>query len=215
MKIAIIGASGRVGSAVVREALARGHSVTAVSRSADRLSHLTEATPAVADLRDAASVSQAVAGHDAGVASQKGVDGDDATHRVIPDGAQTLLDVLPEAGVGRLVFCGGGAGLLLGGDRIMDLPIFPAEFQAEAVAQADALDLLRAADTPVVWSYACPSSIMLDEEPRTGKYRAEATDEILMDEEGDWAITLPDYAAAVVDAVESGSFARQRFSAVS
>ncbi|ACU72274.1 NmrA family protein [Catenulispora acidiphila DSM 44928] len=215
MKIAVIGASGRIGSAVAREALARGHSITAVSRNADRLTGVDGATPAVADLRDPASVAQAVAGHDAVVASLKGVDGDDASHRVIPDGAQVLLDVLAEAGINRLIFCGGGAGLLLGEDRIMDLPIFPAEFQAEAVAQADALDLLRAADTPVAWSYACPSSILLDEEPKTGQYRSEATDSILMDDEGDWQITLPDYASAIVDALESGEFARQRFSAVS
>jgi putative NADH-flavin reductase len=213
VKIAVIGASGRIGSAVAREALSRGHNVTAVSRSADRLTGLPEATAAVADLLDPESVSRAVAGHDAVVASLKGVDGDDESHRIIPVGAQTLLDVLAEVGVGRLVFCGGGAGLLLGEDRIMDLPIFPAEFHAEAVAQSDALDLLRASNSTVEWSYACPSSILLDDEPRTGEYRAVASDSVLMDDEDDWRITLPDYAAAIVDAVESGSFARQRFTA--
>jgi len=112
MKIAVIGASGRLGSAVAREALARGHRVTAVSRDAARLDSeygLADATPAVADVTDPPSIARAVAGHDAVVTAIKG-DGE-PPRRIIADAARTLLGALTGTGVGRLVFLGGGASI--------------------------------------------------------------------------------------------------------
>jgi putative NADH-flavin reductase len=211
MKIAVIGASGHLGSAVAREALARGHSVTAVSRDAERTRELADATAAVADILDPPSVARAVAGHDAVVASVK-MDGE-ASRPFIRDAAQTLLDVLAQTGVGRLVFLGGGASLLdLTGTPISEAVWFPEEFQDEARDQADALELFRAADTPVQWSYGSPSVVFLNDGPDTRTWRAVVGDSLLVTEDGSASqITTGDYAAAILDALESGSFIRQRF----
>src|SRR5882757_2221944 len=142
MKIAVIGASGRLGSAVAREALARGHRVTAVSRDAARLDSeygLADATPAVADVTDPPSIARAVAGHDAVVTAIKG-DGE-PPRRIIADAARTLLGALTGTGVGRLVFLGGGASLLDSTDSpISEAAWFPAEFRDEAQDQAEALE---------------------------------------------------------------------------
>lgn len=89
MKIAIIGANGNLGGAVAREAVARGHQVTALGRD-------------TADVTDPGSIKEAVSGHDAVVAAVKSPD------RLVPRGVQALLEALPAAGVDRLVFLGGG-----------------------------------------------------------------------------------------------------------
>ncbi len=72
MKIAVIGASSRSGRAIAREALSRRHQVTVIARNTSRLRDLECATTASADVLDPGSIKQAVAGHDAVVASVKG-----------------------------------------------------------------------------------------------------------------------------------------------
>ena len=65
MKIALIGSTGFVGSAVLTEALSRGHAVTALSRNPARLDARAGLSPVSADVLDPAQVQAAVAGHDA------------------------------------------------------------------------------------------------------------------------------------------------------
>ena len=193
MKIAVIGATGHLGSAVAREAGARGHQVTALNRS-------------TVDAADPASVAKAVTGHDAVVVGiQSGA-------RLVPRSAQALLEALPPAGVTRLVFLGGGGSLEYApGHRFVDSPDFPPEYLETARDQAEALGILRAAQTPVEWSYASPPPVHLVPGDKTGRYRAEARDTPLVDEDGESRVTVGDYAAAVIDTVENGSFIRARF----
>ena len=192
MKIAVIGARGHLGSAVAREATARGHLVTALG-SAD------------ADVTDPASTAAALAGQDAVVVAVKGPD------RLVPRGAQALLEALPKAGVNRLVFLGGGASLEdPNGRRFIDAPGFPAEYLETARDQAEALELLRAADTQVEWTYVSPPPMHLVPGERTGVYRVEARDTPATDARGESRITLGDLADATVDALEQGTFIRER-----
>lgn len=193
MKIAVIGATGRLGSVVAREATARGHQVTPLNRSS-------------VDAADPASVAKAVAGHDAVVAGIQG------GGRLVPRSAQALLEALPLAGVTRLVFLGGGGSLQYApGQRFVDSPDFPPEYLETALDQAEALAILRAARTPVEWSYASPPPVHLVPGEKTGRYRAEARDTPLVDGHGESRVCVGDYAAAVVDTVENGSFIRARF----
>lgn len=193
MKIAVIGATGRLGSVVAREATARGHQVTPLNRSS-------------VDAADPASVAKAVAGHDAVVAGIRG------GGRLVPRSAQALLEALPLAGVTRLVFLGGGGSLEYApGQRFVDSPDFPPEYLETALDQAEALAILRAARTPVEWSYASPPPVHLVPGEKTGRYRVEARDTPLVDGHGESRVCVGDYAAAVVDTVENGSFIRARF----
>jgi putative NADH-flavin reductase len=212
LKIAIIGASGHLGGAIAREALSRGHEITAIARDASRLRDLGGATVISADVLDPESIKGAVAGHDAVVASVTSrPDGQLVT---IPGAARTLLSVLPEVGVGRLVFAGGGGSLEAApGRRFVDLPEFPAGYKNEALAQAEALAILRADDSGVEWSYASPPPEHLIDGGKSGVYRMEATDRPVTDEHGESRITVADYASAIVDVLENHLFPRQRFTA--
>ncbi|MEU8890164.1 alpha/beta fold hydrolase [Streptomyces sp. NPDC048442] len=192
MKIAIVGASGNIGGAVAAEAAARGHQVTPLGR-------------ATTDVSDPAALAEAVAGHDAVVVGVKGPD------HLVPRSAQALLKALPEAGVPRLVFLGGGGSLEYApGERFVDSPNFPAEYLETARDQTEALDLLRAAQTPVEWTYVSPPPMYLVPGPKTGSFRTEARDTPITDADGESRISVGDFAAAVVDTLEQGTFVQKR-----
>src|SRR6478609_2546361 len=134
MKIAVIGASGWLGGAVAREAVARGHEVTAIGRDEAKLRAVDGARVAIADVGDPESLRRAVAGSDAVVSAI--TDRSTADRSIIPRTARTLLDVLPAAGVGRLAVIGGGGSLEVApGVRAIDEPGFPEQYRAEALAQ--------------------------------------------------------------------------------
>ena len=69
MNIALIGATGFVGSAVLNELLQRGHRVTVLARNPAKLTPRDGLTVVAADAQDAAQVAKAVAGHDAVVSA--------------------------------------------------------------------------------------------------------------------------------------------------
>jgi putative NADH-flavin reductase len=106
MKILVIGASHGTGALCVKSALAKGHSVTAFSRTPTKLDITHPALTKVAgDFHDAASVRGAVAGHDAVIicASPSKL----GTIKEIPDyfsrGTKYCIDAMKEYGVKRLV----------------------------------------------------------------------------------------------------------------
>ncbi|WP_280266279.1 NAD(P)-dependent oxidoreductase [Nocardia wallacei] len=100
MRIAVFGASGTIGRLVVEQALARGHEVTAYSRSAENITKTHERLRiAEGDVLDPAAVQRAVAGQDAVVvtlgAGRKGV--------VRAEGTRTVIEAMTRTGVKRLV----------------------------------------------------------------------------------------------------------------
>jgi putative NADH-flavin reductase len=164
------------------------------------------------DVLDVEAMTELLAGHDAVVAAVKARD--EGETDVVPDAARALLDALPRAGVRRLVFLGGGGSLLSpSGQRFVDLPDFPRQYQADALAQVRALETLRGADGAVDWSYASPPPVHLVDGEGTGRYRVRAGDLPITDGEGESRITVPDYAAAIVDTLEGGRFVGARFTA--
>jgi putative NADH-flavin reductase/pimeloyl-ACP methyl ester carboxylesterase len=212
MRIAVIGATGHLGGAVAREALDRGHDVTAIARRVNGLHGLAGARAAEASVLDVDAMTALLAGHDAVVAALKARD--DGASDTVPDAARALLSALPRAGVRRLLFVGGGGSLQApSGRRFVDAPDFPAQYKDEALAQARALEILRDADGAVDWSYASPPPVHLVEGERTGRYRVRAGDLPVTDERGESRITIPDYAAAILDTLESGRFKGARFTA--
>ncbi|MFF2556429.1 alpha/beta fold hydrolase [Nocardia sp. NPDC058058] len=193
LKIAVIGARGNLGSAVVRAARARGIEVTALDRGG-------------VDVTDPASIKEAVAGHDAVVVAVKGPD------HLVPRGAAALLEALPPAGVDRLVFLGGGGSLEYApGQRFVDSPDFPAQYLETARDQSEALEIFRGSAAAVRWSYVSPPPVHLLPGEATGGYRAEARDTPIVDADGESRVSVGDYASAIVDAVQRDSFIRERF----
>jgi uncharacterized protein len=212
VKIAVIGASGWLGGAIAREALARGHSVTAIGRSASRLGELEGAAVVEADVGDREQLRRALAGHDAVVSSV--TDRTTSDRSIIPRTARTLLEVVPEAGVTRLLVVGGGGSLEVEpGVRGIDRPGFPAQYLDEALAQAEALDVLRSSSSALDWTYLSPPPHDLVPGEKTGHYRVLGGDRPVVDDQGGSRISSGDFASAAVDELEQPQFIRQRFTA--
>jgi putative NADH-flavin reductase len=212
MKIAVIGASGWLGGAIAEEALARGHDVVAIGRNAEKLVELDRAHLAIADLDDSGSIVRAVAGSDVVVSAVTDRSGDDRSR--IPATARRLLELAPQAGVRRLAFVGGGGSLEVApGQRAVDAPSFPEQYRAEALAQAEALAVLRSTGDDVVWTYMSPPPHHIVAGPKTSHYRVQAGDAPVVNDAGDSRITSGDFASAFVDELEQNRFARQRFTA--
>jgi putative NADH-flavin reductase len=199
MKIAIIGATGGVGSRLTHEALSRGHQVSAIARKANELAGKPGLTPVALDLADAGKLAAAVAGQDAVLVSIK-------YHTT--DGAKLLAN-LKKAGVKRLLAVG-GAGSLQDptGRDVVDNPEFPALWKDEALAAREFLRALRQ-ESALDWTLISPSAMLLPGE-RTGKYRVGA-DQLLVDDKGNSGISIEDLAKALVDELEEPRHSRKRF----
>ena len=131
---------------------------------------------------------------------------------MLREAAGGLLDGLGRAGVRRLVVAGGAGSLLVAsGQRLLDTPEFHDEWKPEALAAAEALEVFRAYEGPVDWSYVSPGAL-LEPGERTGHYRL-GGDELLVDEHGASRITMEDFAIAMLDETEEPRHVRERFTA--
>jgi putative NADH-flavin reductase len=210
MRIAVIGASGWLGGAVAREAAGRGHAVTAIGRDAHKLAALEGMTVAAADATDVGSIAGAIADNDAVVLAVTDRSGPDRD--VIPQAAQAVINALGRAGGPRLAMIGGGGSLLNEhGERFVDQPGFPEQHRPEALAQAEALALLRATPEQVDWTYLSPPPEHLTPGGKRGGYVVRDDDRPATDEAGESAISSADLAAALVDELERPHFTRRRF----
>ena len=199
MKIAIIGATGNVGSRLVNEALARGHQVTAIARGADKLAAQPGLTTKALDYTDTTRLAAALAGFDAVLNAVK-YHSADGTH---------ILDAVKRAGVGRLLAVGGAGSLEAApGLDVVDTPDFPALWKPEALAAREFLRTLRKEQT-VDWTMLSPSAL-LEPGERTGKYRV-GGDQLLVDAQGQSRISIEDLAKALIDELEQPRHSRKRF----
>jgi putative NADH-flavin reductase len=212
-KIAVFGATGNIGGHVVREALSRGHEVTALVRDPSRLdadgAGLTVVT--IGDALDADAIEAAVRGHDVVVSAIGAiVSGDRAMYR---KAAEAYVAAMRAAGAdsARLIVVGGAASLdVAPGVRLLDTPEFPEVYKPEATAHAAVLDYYRTV-SDVPWTYFSPA-IEIGPGERTGSYRT-GTDRVVFDADGGSRISHADYAAAMVDEIEKPEHVGERFTA--
>lgn len=209
MRIAMVGATGNVGGALLEEALARGHEITALVRSAGRLPARAGLREAVADVRDPGAVARAVAGLGAAVSAFSPGRDEAELRRLHVDGFRTLVQGLKQAGVPRLLVVGGAGSLEVApGVQLVDSAGFPDAYRETALATRDVLGLLRE-ERELEWTFLSPPAELVPG-PRTGRYRL-GGDALLVDGEGKSRITLADYAAAMIDELERPRHPRRRF----
>ncbi|KNB49240.1 NAD(P)-dependent oxidoreductase [Streptomyces caatingaensis] len=212
-KIALFGANGMIGSRVLREALDRGHQVTAVVRDPSKVTVEHPAlTVVTGDVLDPASVAAVAEGQDVVVSAVGGGSGDGPGHlATIKPAAESLVAGLRTLGdaAPRLIAVGGAGSLRTpDGKQVWDAEGLP-EFLLQIMhAHGDALDFYRTV-TDVRWTNVSPAATIEPGE-RTGTYRT-ALDDLVVDENGKSRISAQDYAVALIDEIEKPQHVGERF----
>lgn len=207
MLVLLYGASGNVGGAIAAELLNRGHEVTAVTRTGEPAATDRRLTVTTGDVTDANSVAKFAAGCDA-VISAIGPNQPDDSPDLLRGAAVALVGGLREAEVRRLIVVGGAGSLEASpGQQLMDMPTFPTEWRATALAHRDALDVYRGAQD-LDWTYVSPAA-QIGPGERIGAYRRGGS-QLIVDDEGVSRISYADFAIAIVDELEEHNAPRQR-----
>jgi putative NADH-flavin reductase len=213
MKIALIGATGFVGSALLAELLSRGHHVTALARNPEKFHTQDRLTVANADVLQSAEVASAVRGHDAVISAYNPGWQEADIYKLFLRGTRAILDGVKQAGVKRLLIVGGAGSLYVApGVQLVDTAEFPAEYKQGALAARDALNLIRD-EADLEWSFISPPARLAPGE-RSGKFRV-GGDQLLMDGDHPAGISVADLAVAIVDEIEQRKRLQQRFTVAS
>ncbi len=208
MKIVLIGASGYVGSALLNEARARGHAVTAVVSNAAKLARHAGVTTVGIDVLNTQALVEVLAGHEAVISAFSGHAQADIYGYYL-DGLRSIISAVKAAQIPRLLVVGGAGSLeVAAGVQLVDTPEFPAEWKATAEGARDGLKLLRQQEG-LDWTMLSPSA-MLEDTGRSGKFRLGA-DRLLVDSAGKSRISIQDYAIAMIDELERPTHSRRRF----
>ncbi|MBR7800777.1 NAD(P)-dependent oxidoreductase [Undibacterium fentianense] len=209
MKIALIGASGFIGSAIRQELLKRGHQVSALVGHPEKLASHPQLLAIASDVQNLEQLRAQVIGHDAIISAFSGHAQSDTLHYYL-NGFKNVLAASKAAGVQRLLVVGGAGSLEVApGLQLIDTPHFPAEYKATAEGARQALNLLRE-ETNIQWSMLSPAAVIAPGQ-HTGKFRL-GKDQLLSDAQGESRISVEDYAQAMVDELEQPQHICQRFS---
>jgi len=218
LQILVYGATGKIGTHVVEEALQRGHLVTAVSRDPSRIKKQHEnLTVVTGDLLDLQSIELLVEDKDIIIVSVRGMIGKDKK----PE--NTLQYIAARNIVGQLRGVGGGAARLIhvGGSGSLEVEpgvlyadkiprvFLPKSLEHEIQGQILALEFLRTVND-IDWSYATPAKNFTNGE-RTGEFRI-GGDVLMEDDRGKSRISRADFAVALIDEAEKAEHVQQRFS---
>ena len=208
MKLAVIGANGKAGKLIVKEAVNRGLDVTAVVRG------------------DNTTVAQEVLKKDLFDLTAADLKGFDVvidafgawTEETLPQHSTSLkhlCDILSGTDT-RLIVVGGAGSLYVNPEHtvcVADGPDFPDVFKPLAAAMAKALGELRARKD-VKWTYISPAGDFRADGVRTGKYIL-GGEELTLNSKGESMISYADYAIAMVDEAVNGGNIQKRISVVS
>jgi uncharacterized protein len=209
MKIVLFGASGTIGSRIVREALGRGHDVTAVIRHPAGIPAGGDHVGAEqGDVTNAADVARVAHGAGAIVSAVAPSGGQPLS--MLTDAARALIAGARTAGVKRLVIVGGAGSLETPeGGRVMDRANFPDAWKPIAQAHADALQVYQTEAGGLDWTYLSPAAV-IQPGVRTGRYRT-GGDRLVVDDQGNSHISAEDFAVASMDELERPAHLGRRF----
>lgn len=205
MKIAVIGATGKAGNLILKEAVNRGHETTAIVRNASKL---TEKNVPVIEKDLFHLKTEDLNGFEVVVNAFGAPLGEEQAH---VDAGHHLIEILKGTKTRLIVV--GGAGSLYADEgrtvRIVDTPDFPDAFKPTANGQARNLEELQTT-TDLKWTFISPSAVFDPEGKRTGAYQ-KGTDILLSNSQGDSYISYADFAIAVVDEVKNAEHVNERF----
>lgn len=209
MKIALIGATGFIGSALLQELVARQHEVTALVQHPEKVAASPLVTAKAVDVFNTAALADQLVGFDAVITAFSGHRDTDVLGYYVR-GIQSIIAATKLAKAPRLLVVGGAGSLEVApGVQLIDTPNFPPQYKASAEGARTALNLLRD-EASLNWTMLSPAALIAPGE-RTNVFRL-GTDQFMTDAEGNSRISVEDYAVAMIDELENAKHERRRFS---
>lgn len=215
MKVALIGATGFVGNAILNELTDRNYYVVAIARNTDKIENNSDTIEKInADVFNSEDISKAISGADLVISAYN----PGWTNPNIADeyrkGAESIQKAVENSDVKRLIVIGGAGTLKIDGNYLVDgadfsKDIYPAansvrNYFVENLSKNETLD----------WEFFSPAIEMYNGNglTKTKNYRY-GSDAPVFNAEGSSLLSVEDLAVAVVDEVENKQFIRKQFTA--
>src|SRR5690625_3529623 len=213
MKVAIIGATGFVGSKLVAEALARGLTVTAIARDTSKITDDRVSKVSV-DVTDVDKLTEILKGHDSVISAFNAGWKNPNIYNDFIIGAKAIQKAVKNAGINRLIVVGGAGSLYVSEDtQLIDTPDFPEDIKPGALAARDYLNLLKE-EKDLDWAFFSPA---IEMHPgittgKTGTYRLGKTTPVF-DANNVSRMSVEDVAVVLLDETENPKHHQEQFTA--
>jgi putative NADH-flavin reductase len=211
MKIAIIGATGFVGSAILNELSSRNHEIMAIARNAKNSSDVNWIS---VDIFNTDALAEAIKGNDIVISAYNSGWTNPNIYDDFIAGSKAIQEAVKKSGVKRFITIGGAGSLFVApGLQAVDTPDFPKEYHAGASAARDYLNILKE-EKDLDWAFFSPAFEMHQgiTTGRTGKYRLGLENPVFNDEQRS-ILSVEDLAVVIADEAETPKHHQVRFTA--
>lgn len=209
--VVLIGASGFVGSAILNELLTKGHKVTVIVRTPQKINVENPNLAVIkADVSDTNTLINACKGKDAVISAYNPGWTNPHIYEETLRNYPLILDAVKQSGVKRLL-CVGGAGTLFcaPGLRVVDSGVIPEAIMGGVKSLGEFYLNTLMNEKGIDWIFFSPAGT-LEPGQRTGKFRL-GKDDLIVDENGTSHISVEDYAVAMIDELENPKHHYERF----
>lgn len=212
-KVAVVGATGFVGTQVVKELANRGYEVEAIVRDASKVHENEKVKVKSVDVNNVDELANVLKENDAVISAFNAGWTNPNLYDDFLKGSENIEKAVEKSGVKRFITVGGAGSLYIDGNQLVDSPEFPAEYKAGATAARDYLNKIKENKT-LDWTFFSPAIEMHQGTAgvRVGKYRT-ALDNPVFDANGRSILSVEDVAVALVDELEQNNHIRERFTA--
>lgn len=211
MKIAIIGATGFVGSAILTELADRKHNITAIARNPKDTSNVNWVA---ADIFNTDALAETLKGNDVVISAYNSGWTNPNIYDDFIAGSKAIQEAVKKSGVNRYITIGGGGSLFVApGLQAVDTPDFPKEYYVAASAARDYLNIIKE-EKELDWAFFSPAFEMHPgiTTGRTGKYRLGLENPVFNDEQRS-ILSVEDLAVVIADEAETPKHHQVRFTA--
>lgn len=211
MKIAIIGATGFVGSAILNELANKKHEITAIARTPKDTANTTWIT---ADIFNVDALAEILKGHEIIISAYNAGWTNPNIYDDFITGSKAVQEAVKKSGVKRFIVIGGGGSLFVApGLQAVDTPDFPKEYYIAATAARDYLNIIKK-EKELDWAFFSPAFEMHagTKTGRTGQYRLGLENPVFNDEQRS-ILSVEDLAVVIADEIETPKHHQVRFTA--
>ena len=142
-KVAVIGATGFVGTQVVNELSNRGYEVEAIVRDASKVQQNEKVKAKSIDVNNVDELAEALKENDAVISAFNAGWKNPNLYDDFLNGSVNIEKAVEKSGVKRFITVGGAGSLYIDGKQLVDGPDFPAEIKPGATAARDYLNKIK------------------------------------------------------------------------